>query len=319
MFSILFVLLNKHSQFTVILVLHKKIIMATYTIKDIEKISGIKAHTIRMWERRYGIVIPQRTDTNIRYYSDQDLRDILNISILNQNGLKISKIAKLSKEELRDKVSSLLESSHEYSHIIDALLISMLEIDEYAFNKSFNDAWEEYGFEKMIENIIFPFLEHIGILWQTNTIKPAQEHFMTNLLRQKIVALIDKEVPLKNSEKDKIIFFLPENELHEFGLLFYSFIARNKGIEAIYLGASVPIDDLKEVQRVTGAKAFFSAHVAAVEKEELENMFVYFRETFPELPFYVTGLQIKVHSPTLPDNFFVVSSSSNFKEYLLEL
>ena len=293
--------------------------MATYSIKDIEKISGIKAHTIRMWERRYGIVIPQRTDTNIRYYSDQNLRDILNISILNQNGLKISKIAKLSKDEMRERVNNLLDSSHEYGHIIDALLISMLDIDEYAFNKTFTEAWEEYGFEKMIENIIFPFLEHIGLLWQTNTIKPAQEHFMTNLLRQKIIALIDREVPQQDVSKGKIVFFLPEKELHEFGLLFYSFIARKKGFEAIYLGASVPLEDLKEVQKETGAKAFFCAHVAAIEKARLEKMFVYFRETFPQLTFFVTGLQVRDHNPTLPEDFFVVSSSTVFEEYLREL
>ena len=124
--------------------------MATYSIKDIEKISGIKAHTIRMWERRYGMVIPKRTDTNIRYYSDQDLKDILNISILNKNGLKISKIGELDKNELREKVADLLDNSQKYNHVIDVMFLSMIEIDEFSFNKSFSDAWEEYGFEKLL-------------------------------------------------------------------------------------------------------------------------------------------------------------------------
>ena len=274
--------------------------MATYSIKEIEKVSGIKAHTIRMWERRYGIVVPKRTDTNIRFYSDEDLKHLLNISILNQNGLKISKIAALDKDELRDKVADLLDSSQKYNHVIDAMLLSMLEIDEYAFNESFSAAWKEYGFEKLIEQIIFPFLERIGVLWQTDTINPAQEHFMSNLMRQKIIVTIDKEISNKKSHKDKIIFFLPEDELHELGLLFYSFIARKEGFEVIYLGASVPFDDLKEVQRVTGAKAFFSAYVAAREKDELEGMFSDLRETFPALPFYVTGLQIRELNPILP-------------------
>ena len=209
--------------------------MATYSIKDIVKMSGIKAHTIRMWERRFGLVIPKRTDTNIRYYSDEDLRDILNISILNQNGLKISKIAKLTKEELREKVANLLDNPNEYGHVIDAMLISMIEIDEAAFNKSFSGAWHEYGFENLIEKIMFPFLERIGILWQTNSIKPAQEHFIINLLRQKIIATIDKEIALETQGEDKIIFFLPEGELHEVGLLFYSYIAHKEGFGAQFI------------------------------------------------------------------------------------
>lgn len=295
--------------------------MATYSIKDIEKISGIKAHTIRMWERRYGMVIPKRSETNIRYYSDEDLKDLLNISILNQNGMKISKIAKLDKDELRTEVTSLLENSQKYNHVIDVMFLSMIEIDEYAFNKSFSDAWEEYGFEKLIEHIIFPFLERIGVLWQTDTVNPAQEHFVSNLLRQKIIVNIDKEVRLEKSDKvrDKIIFFLPEDELHELSLLFYSFIARKEGFEVVYLGASVPLEDLKEVQRVTGAKAFFSAYVSARDKQELENMFSDFRRIFPNLPFYVTGLQIRVHNPILPDNFHVITSSIDFKKCLKQL
>jgi DNA-binding transcriptional MerR regulator len=293
--------------------------MATYSIKDIEKMSGIKAHTIRMWERRFGLVIPKRTDTNIRYYSDEDLRNILNISILNQNGLKISKIAKLNKEELRDKVANLLDKPDIYSHLIDALLFSMLELDENSFNNSFNNALKEYGFEKLIENIMFPFLERIGILWQTDTIKPAQEHFIVNLLRQKIIVKIQKEITSNGQGEDKIIFFLPEGELHEVGLLFYSYIARQQGYEVIYLGASVPLEDLKEVERVTNAKAFFSSFVGPVEKAQLENMFINLRENFPEKPFYVTGYQIREHSPEMPDNFHVITSSSDFRACLLEL
>ena len=293
--------------------------MATYSIKDIEKMSGIKAHTIRMWERRFALVIPKRTDTNIRYYSDEDLRSILNISILNQNGLKISKIAKLNKDELRKEVTNLLNNSDKYAHVIDAMLFSMLEIDEHTFNNSFNNALQEYGFEKLIENIMFPFLERIGILWQTDTIKPAQEHFILNLLRQKIIDTIHKRIAGKGQGVDKIIFFLPEGELHEIGLLFYSYIARLEGFEVVYLGASVPIEDLKEVQRVTEAKAFFSAYVAPTEKEELEKMFTYFRDSFPNSPFYVTGYQIREHSPVLPDNFHVITSSADFRLCLLQL
>lgn len=290
--------------------------MATYTIKDIEKMSGIKAHTIRMWERRYGMVIPKRTDTNIRYYSDEDLRELLNISILNKNGMKISNIAELDKDEIDSKVVSLLSSSQKYDNVIDSMLLSVLKIDEFALDDAFNKALKEYGFEKLVEDIIFPLLERIGLLWQTNALTPAHERFLTNILRHNFIVAIEKEVPLKKNESNKIIFFLPEGELHEFGLLFYSYIAREKGYEVVYLGTSIPLQDLKEVQRVSQAKAFFSAHVTAIDKQELEGMFNYFRESFPNLPFYITGLQIKELNPKVPDNFYVVSSGSVFKKYL---
>ena len=293
--------------------------MAVYSIKDIEKMSGIKAHTIRIWERRYGMVIPERTDTNIRYYSDEDLKELLNISILNKNGMKISNIAELDKDEIEKRVVSLLDSSQKFDHVIDAMLLSMLEIDELALDIAFNKAWKEYGFEKLIEDIIFPLLERIGLLWQASAITPAHERFFTNILRQHFIVAIEKELPLKKKSSNKIIFFLPEGELHELGLLFYSYIARVKGYEVVYLGASIPLQDLKEMQRVTQAKAFFSAHVTAIDKQELEGMFQYFREVFPNLPFYITGLQVRELNPTLPNNFHVVSSAAAFKEYLIVL
>ena len=221
--------------------------MAVYSIKDIEKMSGIKAHTIRIWERRYGMVIPERTDTNIRYYSDEDLKELLNISILNKNGMKISNIAELDKDEIEKRVVSLLDSSQKFDHVIDAMLLSMLEIDELALDIAFNKAWKEYGFEKLIEDIIFPLLERIGLLWQASAITPAHERFFTNILRQNFIVAIEKELPFKITSSNKIIFFLPEGELHEFGLLFYSYIARVKGYEVVYLGASITLKCLKEI------------------------------------------------------------------------
>ncbi len=290
--------------------------MATYTIKDIEKISGIKAHTIRMWERRHSLVIPQRTDTNIRYYSDQDLKDILNISILNQNGFKISKIVELSQDQLINQVRVLLDNPKKYSNIIDGMLLSMLEIDESAFIKIFSECLEEFKFIKTVEYILFPFLERIGVLWQTGTINPAQEHFISNLMRQKIIVEIDKQSSQKKATKSAIIFFLPENELHELGLLFYSLVAREKDYEVVYLGASVPLTDLIKIQKLTNAKAFFSAHVAAIDKVGLEHLFWQYRETFPEIAFFVNGLQIKEHNPILPTGFTVISSVDVFKKAL---
>ena len=293
--------------------------MATYSIKDIEKISGIKAHTIRMWERRYGFIIPKRTNTNIRFYSDKDLKYILNISILNQDGLKISKIAELSKQELNGKVNDLLEKSIQPAHIIDTMLLSILELDEDIFTKSFTESLGIYGFEKSIETIIFPFFERIGVLWQTGTINPAQEHFISNLFRQKLIIATDNEMSKIKRSKSKIIFFLPENETHELSLLYYNYIARKEGFDVIYLGASVPLNDLKDVQTSVNAKAFFAAFIAAKEKDELEQMFRLYKELFPDITIYVTGLQIKENNPKLPAGFEVISSSEEFKKGLAKL
>lgn len=293
--------------------------MASYSIKDIEKLSGIKAHTIRMWERRYGLVIPKRTETNIRYYSDEDLKYILNISILNQDGLKISKIAKLSKSELHERVNSLLKNPKKYAHIIDAMLFSLLEMDEEVFIKCFMQNLDEYGLEKSVESILFPFFERIGILWQTGTINPSQEHFISNLFRQKLLAFIDNETSQLKLSKGKIIFFLPENELHEFSLLFYSYIARKKKFEVIYLGACVPLDDLREIQAKVNATAFFTAFINGKQKNELETKLRQYKKHFPDIAFYVTGLQIKENNPSLPEGFVAIPTSDVFKKSLDQL
>ncbi|MGQ1891203.1 MerR family transcriptional regulator [Thermophagus sp. OGC60D27] len=290
--------------------------MAVYSIKDLENISGIKAHTIRIWERRYGLIHPNRTSTNIRYYSDADLKKLLNISILNQKGYKISNIASLDDKQLRDRVLDLCLDSRNNDIQIESLMVSMLELDEKKFANVLSSAVIKLGFEATVEQVLFPFLERIGMLWQTGTINPAQEHFISNLIRQKMIVAIDNEMQSLVAKGPRIVFFLPEGENHELGILFYSFIARKEGLNVVYLGASVPMDDLSVIHQIRPADAFFTSFVTAREKNELQTLLLKLSKAFVGIPFLVSGKQVKELQPYLPNGFTSISSIKTFKESL---
>ena len=218
--------------------------MSVYSIKDLEHLSGIKAHTIRIWEQRYELFSPQRTATNIRFYSEEDLKLVLNISTLRNHGLKISKIVEMSSTEMLDKVSELTLHSKSYEDQIYALTKSMVDMDEAIFTETLNQNVDKYGFEKSMMEIIYPFMNKIGILWLTNAINPAQEHFISHLVRQKIIAATDDIIP--NPADPLFFLFLPEGELHELGLLFANYMLRSRGVRTIFFGQTVPLNALEE-------------------------------------------------------------------------
>ncbi|MBY0433434.1 MAG: MerR family transcriptional regulator, partial [Cyclobacteriaceae bacterium] len=209
--------------------------MGKYSIKELEKLSGIKAHTIRIWEKRHRIILPERTDTNIRYYSDDDLKKIINISLLNNNGVKISKIANLSTDELVKQVHVLSENKSNTDIHIDQLVVAMIDMEEENFEKILAGLIIRYGFEKTIIEIVYPFLEKIGILWHTGNITPAQEHFISHLVRQKIIVAIDS-LALAPKTSTRVVLFLPDEELHELGLLFHHYLVKKAGFRTYYLG-----------------------------------------------------------------------------------
>jgi DNA-binding transcriptional MerR regulator len=217
--------------------------MAQYSIKELEELSGIKAHTIRIWEKRYGIVAPQRTSTNIRLYSDEDLKKIIKVSLLNNHGVKISRIAELNPTELSDRVRKLSESQASPDLHIDRLVVAMVDLDEENFDAIVNELIHRFGFEKTILEIVYPFLEKIGVLWLTGHITPLQEHFITNLLRQKMLVAIDG-LPHARKSAPRIILFLPDDELHELGLLFSYYLVKKVGFRAYYMGQRVPYNDV---------------------------------------------------------------------------
>jgi DNA-binding transcriptional MerR regulator len=292
--------------------------MAVYSISDLAKISGIKAHTIRIWERRYKIVSPMRTDTNIRYYSDDDLKRLLNISILSHNGFKISKIAGLNDSQIKDRVIDLCMDTRNQNVQIESLIVSMLEFDDQKFAEVLTNSIIKQGFEETVECILFPFLDRIGVLWQAGSIYPAQEHFISNLIRQKLIVAIDGEMGRHKKSSTRIVFFLPEGEFHELGLLFYSLIARKENLDVLYLGASVPIADLKQIDEVRPAQMFFTFFVGSMGQENFDTVVAEIAHNFADRVVYISGLHIKETKPALPYPFRIVSSVSDFKRLLAE-
>ncbi len=184
--------------------------MAVYSIKDLEKLTGIKAHTIRIWEQRYQLICPQRTKTNIRYYDDVALKLLLNIALLNKNGVKISKIATMTHEEISYQVSTISEVDFDYDTQLDALTIAVIEMDEYKFDRILSTNIEQVGFERTMMEIIYPFLERLSLLWLTGSISPVQEHFMGHLLRQKVIVAIDREALVSGREVKSLLFICPK-------------------------------------------------------------------------------------------------------------
>jgi DNA-binding transcriptional MerR regulator len=220
--------------------------MTKFTIKDLENLSGIKAHTIRIWEQRYSFLKPSRTDTNIRYYSNDDLKAILNISILNKYGYKISHINKMSVNDVQARVAELNLAGAQQERIVNELIQVMVDLDISGFEKIIDKQIAANGIEKVILRIIFPFFERIGILWQTGHINPAQEHLTTNIIRQKLIVGIDQAKPVLKIKRS-FLLFLPEREHHELGLLLVYYLLKKRGAEVFYIGANVPLKDAQFV------------------------------------------------------------------------
>lgn len=286
-----------------------------YSIKDLEVLSGIKMHTIRIWEKRYELLSPDRTDTNIRLYDDEDLKRLLNISLLTKNGYKISKVAQWNETEIKDTVIKLAASKTSYSDYIDRFMFLMVELNTIGFEKLLNEVLSEFSFEDAHFNILFKLFERVGTYWQVGSIFPAQEHYVTNLFRQKLIAEIDK---LGSSEAGKktILFYLPENELHEMSLLFYSYLARKSGYNVFYLGQSVPFEDLNKISAIKEIDYVFTAFVNSIPPDELEDYLVRLRDCFPKQKVFITGHQVQHNNPELPRNFKTVKDHREFKKYL---
>lgn len=236
--------------------------MNAFTIKDLENLSGIKAHTIRIWEQRYSFLKPQRTGTNIRYYSNDELKTVLNIALLNKYGYKISHIDKMKPEELRDKIITLSNNQAQQERMINDLVQFMVDLDMDKFETMLDNYIAARGIDKTITQLVFPFLEKIGILWLTNHINPAQEHLITNIIRQKLIVGIESVFSHFQSSKT-ILLFLPEGEHHELGLLYMYYLLKNKGIKILYLGANVPIKDVAFVADIKKPHCLYT-HLTSV-------------------------------------------------------
>jgi len=286
-----------------------------YSIKDLEVLSGIKMHTIRIWEKRYNLLNPHRTDTNIRWYDDEDLKRLLNVSLLTKNGYKISKVADWDEDKIKNKVLSISESRTSVSDYIDRFMILMVEMNNNEFEKLLNEVLTQYDFEEAYFNIFFKLFERVGTYWQVGTIFPAQEHFVTSLFRQKLIAAIDK-LESKNTRNATMLLYLHEEELHEMGLLFYSYLAKKSGYDIFYLGQSVPFPDLEKINILKQIDYVMTAFTNAISKDDLENYLVRLKEVFTKQKIFITGYQVDLNTPALPRNVKTVKDFREFRKYL---
>jgi len=288
--------------------------MTQYSIRNLESLSGIKAQNIRVWERRYNLFQPQRTDTNLRLYSDEDLVKLLNIAVLIKHGNKISKLAAKDDEELKKMVHSLSYKPFLKNSEIDQLLTAVMDLDEYTFLKLYFKNRNTLGFEECVKEIIFPLLMRLGMLWRTGDIIPSQEHFASNLIRslflKEIASLEDPEL-----SADSALLFLPEGEEHELSLLFYHYMAKKEGMKCIYLGTNVPYKDLKSIAESKHPKMVMTAFISSLAGRDLKSYLMKLRETFHDSLIMITGSQLKKINFQLPENMVVISSPESFHKH----
>lgn len=275
--------------------------MHSFTIKDLENLSGIKAHTIRIWEQRYSFLKPSRTGTNIRFYSSEELKKILNVALLNKYGFKISHIDRMNEAEMKERILSLNQLEAQQERIVNSLIQNMVDLDMDDFESTLNNFIAARGIEKTILQIIFPFLEKIGILWMTNHIVPAQEHLVSNIIRQKLIAGIDT-ISNRIRLNKTVLLFLPEGEYHELGLLFMNYLLKSRGVNTIYLGCSVPANDVEYVLKLKNPDYIYTHLTTVGPKFNFEKFIAAVSKRFTDTPVIVSGqlthtYEKKIHPP----------------------
>jgi len=276
--------------------------MGQYSIKDLETLSGVKAHTIRIWEQRYNLLHPERTDTNIRFYCDEDLRHLLNVSLLNKNGIKISTIADMSEEQIKEKALDIARDNKEPNVLLESLMHAMLDFDELRFEKALNTAIMNVGFQKAFSDLLLTLLQRVGILWTTGVVKPSQEHFITNLIRRKLATAIDNRYVEKTEKSKKYVLFLPEGEQHEILLLFSEYLLRINNHQVAYIGTSVPFEDIEFVRSKFKPDALLSFITVPIQFYTLQSFIDKLSTSFSDLEILIGGAQMDIVKPNLLSN-----------------
>ncbi|MGB0270028.1 MAG: MerR family transcriptional regulator [Bacteroidia bacterium] len=295
----------------------KKDFRDKYFIKDVENITGIKAFTIRVWEQRYGMLVPERTDTNIRYYEEEDLKYMMNVALLNHHGYKISKIAEMTREEVQRRTLHISENNSSYQNQVQSLTNAMIAFDEKEFNKILSINILKLGMMETMTEIIFPFLQHVGILWLSGSINVAHEHFITNLVKQRLYVSIDQITTPKMPEAKKFILFLPNGENHELSLLFASYILKTRGHEVIYVGSSTPVDDLNQLCKVHKPDVLFCAITNANSNIPIQVYVNTLHRNWADIPICLTGNQIvRRRDLKVPENCHIISTPQTFIDFL---
>jgi MerR family transcriptional regulator, light-induced transcriptional regulator len=292
--------------------------MNAFTIKDLENLSGVKAHTIRIWEQRYSFLKPNRTATNIRYYTCEELKAVLKIALLNKYGFKISHIDRMCAAELHEKVISLSHEGAQQERILNEMLHYMVDMDVLQFEQLLNEQIAAKGIDRVITQLIFPFLNKIGVLWITSHIHPAQEHLVSNIIRQKLMVGIES-LPMPEPPSRNVLLFLPEGEHHELGLLYLYYLLKSRGVTVIYLGANVPLSDVQFVALLKQPDFLFTHLTCIAENFDLSRYLQQAHKTLPSMKLVVSGNLAQSYNRKAPANIELKKSIGQVLEFVENL
>jgi len=293
--------------------------MAVYSIKDLEKLSGVKAHTLRIWEKRYGIIMPKRTETNIRYYLDEDLKHVLNITFLNRKGMKISKIASLKKEDIEHKVAEYTEVDVEFENQLDGLTLSLLELNEYQFDKIIETNIKQKGFKETMLEVIYPLLDKLSTMWMTGSINTSHERFVSNIIRRKTISAIDRIEITRDKSAKKFLIYLPEEENHELSLLFLHFLIKERNFTIINLGLNIGLLELQDAYNIAKPNYIFTIINDSFSEKPLQPYINSLEKEFNNSTILLTGIQLITQNIKTNKNGLILSSLTEVIQYLDEL
>jgi MerR family transcriptional regulator, light-induced transcriptional regulator len=291
--------------------------MIIYSIKDIENLSGVKAHTIRMWERRFDIIKSKRTDTNIRFYDEKDLQLILNIALLNRKGHKISRIAQMTAEEIQLQVASLLEVETEFEDKLDVLTLAMFELNEYKFVKILSHQIKEKGFEETLETILYPLLDKLSMMWITGSVKSVHETFVSNIIRRKLMVEMDQLPYNENEYHPRVMVYLPENDTHELSLLYLNYVLRKYGANTLNLGINVSLIDVLEAAQILHPQYVYTIFNDSFTERPLQPYLNELAKYLPETQIIISGYQTLRQKLILPSNVEKLADLKEIKKHIL--
>ena len=288
--------------------------MIAYSMSEVENLTGISSHALRMWERRYNFLQPKRTKNNARYYSDNELKKLLNIGVLIRNGYRISAIDKMTNTKIHELVTDLF-NTHAASDqdIINSLVKSMITMDAAAFNAIIQRQTMNRGFLSTITELIYPFLNLVGGLWITQKANPAQEHFITNLVRQKIISAIEN-LSEPSESAPRILMFLLDGDDHEIGLLLANFIAKYLGWNVYYLGLNVPIENIKPIVEICSPDLLFTMFIAP-RPAQLKKLIAEITESI-QVSLLVSGNPRNFDEDQAAYNYIYLKSPADLISYL---
>jgi DNA-binding transcriptional MerR regulator len=291
--------------------------MVAYSIKDLESLSGVKAHTLRIWEKRYKIIEPSRTKSNIRYYKDDDLQKILNITLLNRKGYKISKIANMPSHEIKQKVAKYTEVGSVFEDQLDSMMLAMFELDETKFNIILDHQISAIGFEEAMNIVVYPLLDKLSMMWLAGSVKGVHENFVNNIIRRKTMVETEKLSRSETETKFRCLIYLPENESHELSLLFLHYLLVKNKAKVINLGMGVPLIDVLEGQNIFKADYIFSIFNDSFSETPLQPYLNELTKNIKNADILISGFQTASQNLDLPDNVHILNSIEHLKEFLL--